>query len=674
MKRVLIADDIAENLYLLETLLKGNGFEVIAAENGAKALELARTTQPDLIISDILMPVMDGYSLCKEWRADPQLRQIPFIFYTATYTEKKDEELALGLGADRFLIKPMEPDVLMAVVREVLAQAGPGYEPPAAFLAEDETLMLKGYSEVLFRKLEHKMAALEATNLALQESREDFRQFIMKCPLPIAISNGNGTVELLNDRYTQVLGYTLEDIPHVDVWWERAYPDPAYRGKVASLWNAAKEKAILEGSDIHAENGYQVTCKDGTVRTMEICAAPISNRQMVIFNDLTEQKKLETQYLHAQKMESIGTMAGGVAHDFNNILTAIMGFGQLALKNAEEGTPLRRHIKGILEAADRGANLTRELLLFSRKQKGALETTDLNNLLTKTEQFLLHILGEDISLELLPCGSPLLVLADSNQLEQVLMNLAVNARDAMPQGGKLILKAEQAVLDKEFIAAHGFGKPGEYALLTASDTGTGMDRETMQRIFEPFFTTKDVGKGTGLGLSVVYGIVKDHNGCVTVESEPGQGATFSIYLPLTETVPKEIPITDKQLFAGGTETILLAEDNDLVRQLVTTLLSAAGYTIIEAVDGEEAVKKFKENADSIQLLLFDLIMPKMNGKEAADAIQRLNPGIKIIFTSGYSPEIAQMKASLVNGFHLIQKPVSPQELMKKVRGVLDGAP
>jgi PAS domain S-box-containing protein len=413
-------------------------------------------------------------------------------------------------------------------------------------------------------------------------------------------------------------------------------------------------------------------------RVWDIRTVPLMDEQgqvakvIELKRDITEHRQLETQYLHAQKMESIGTLAGGVAHDFNNILTVIVGLGQITLMKMADCDPYRGNIGGILEAAERATHLTKELLLFSRKQKSERRPVDLNNIINKTEKFLHRIIGEDIALKQEPHSSPLPVLADSPQLEQVLMNLAVNARDAMPQGGELILRSTETVLNKEFVAAHGYGPPGPYALLSISDTGTGMDKATQQRIFEPFFSTKEVGKGTGLGLAVVYGIIKQHDGFITVYSAPGQGSTFQIYLPLTTVARQEMGTQQAQPVVGGTETILLAEDNDQVRELVTSVLTEAGYTVIVAVDGAEAICKFKENSDAIHLLLFDLIMPKMNGKVAADEIHKIRPEMKTIFASGYSPDIAQQKASLNEGSHLVYKPVSPRDLLKKVRDVLDG--
>jgi PAS domain S-box-containing protein len=409
--------------------------------------------------------------------------------------------------------------------------------------------------------------------------------------------------------------------------------------------------------------------------------------------NITQEKYLENQLRQAQKMEAVGQLAGGVAHDFNNILSAIIGYGHITLMKMAKEDPQRLNIEHMLEAADRATQLTKDLLLFSRKQVSDLKPVDLNEIISRVEKFLVRVIGEDIACRTIlhPNAShgdrstaPLaktgnrekevVVLADEHQLEQVLMNLATNARDSMPRGGEFVVTTGIVRLDEKFVNAHKYGKTGMYALITISDTGKGMDSATRKRVFEPFFTTKEVGKGTGLGLAVVYGIIKQHNGYVNVYSEPGKGTTFSIYLPLIASKKRSeiVEQEEETVPARGKETILLAEDDKSVRKLSSTVLQQAGYTVIEAVDGEDAVKKFKEHKDKIQLLLFDLIMPKLNGKEAYERLQKIKPALKVIFATGYAPEIIRQKASLKEGAHLIFKPVSPSDLLRKVRSVLDG--
>jgi CheY-like chemotaxis protein len=328
----------------------------------------------------------------------------------------------------------------------------------------------------------------------------------------------------------------------------------------------------------------------------------------------------------------------------------------------------------MLEAADRATYLTKSLLLFSRKQVTERKSGDLNELVRKVEKFLRRVIGEDIECKTVLSDKPIPIFADSNQLEQVLMNFAINARDAMPRGGAFTVKTEQIDLTEDFTRAHGYGKAGPYAMMTISDTGIGMDEATRTHIFEPFFTTKEVGKGTGLGLAVVYGIIKGHEGFVNVYSEPGKGTTFRIYLPVIGAVAtEEVNAQHREAPARGTETVLVAEDDENLRKLSRTVLEEFGYTVIEAVDGEDAVKKFMENKDAIRLLLFDLIMPKMNGKEASDEIRKIKPDLKILFASGYDPDLLQQKELFEAGVNLVYKPISPMDLLRKVRSVLDGA-
>ncbi len=408
--------------------------------------------------------------------------------------------------------------------------------------------------------------------------------------------------------------------------------------------------------------------------------------------NITQEKYLENQLRQAQKMEAVGQLAGGVAHDFNNILSAIIGYGHIALMKIAKDDPQRLNIEHMLEAADRAAHLTRDLLLFSRKQISDRKPVDLNEIILRVEKFLIRVIGEDIVCKTVlhsPATNPapaeyphaktgpredagLMVFADEHQLEQVLMNLATNARDAMPMGGEFIVTTGIVRLDEQFVAIHKYGTAGMYALITISDTGKGMEETVRKRVFEPFFTTKEVGRGTGLGLAVVYGIIKQHEGYVNVYSEPGKGTTFRIYLPLIVSKARnETMAHEEEAPARGVETVLVAEDNESVRQLTSTILKQSGYTVIEAVDGEDAVNKFRENKNRIHILLFDMIMPRMNGKEAYDEIRKIKPDLKVIFATGYAPEIIQQKASLKDSAHLIFKPVSPGELLKTVRSVLD---
>ncbi|MBI2411816.1 MAG: PAS domain S-box protein [Deltaproteobacteria bacterium] len=385
--------------------------------------------------------------------------------------------------------------------------------------------------------------------------------------------------------------------------------------------------------------------------------------------DITERKKLEEQFRQAQKMEAVGQLAGGVAHDFNNILTALIGYGNLLIMKKGNDDLVRSYADHMLTLSEKAASLTQGLLAFSRKQVLNPQPTDMNELVRRVEKILKRLIGEDIELTASFSGEPLIIRADSTQIEHVLMNLATNARDAMPGGGRIAIATEACELGREFVDTHGAGAPGRYAVIAFSDTGAGMSEEVVKRIFEPFFTTKEVGKGTGLGLSMVYGIIKQHNGFIDIASKPGEGTTFRIYLPFADEAAGH-PEPQKFLVRGGSETVLLAEDEEDVRNITKTMLQEFGYRVITAVDGEDAFAKFMEHKDSIDLLVLDIVMPKKAGNEVYEMIRSVRPDVKVLFTSGYSSDIVRSKG-LAGERDFISKPVSPSEFLKRVREVIE---
>jgi two-component system, cell cycle sensor histidine kinase and response regulator CckA len=384
-----------------------------------------------------------------------------------------------------------------------------------------------------------------------------------------------------------------------------------------------------------------------------------------------EHERLQTQLFQAQKMESIGQLAGGVAHDFNNILTAIIGYGSILQMKMSANDPLRVNVDQILKSAGRAAQLTNSLLAFSRKQVLNMKPTPLNGIITGQEQFLRRIIGEDIDMKTIFHSDPV-IMADNGQMEQVLMNLATNARDAMPKGGQLTIETDLMEMTDAFISNHGFGTPDTYAVISVTDTGIGMDEKTKQKIFEPFFTTKEVGRGTGLGMAIVYGIVKQHKGYINFYSKAGMGTTFKIYLPIYsgQGEQREQTIATSPVMTG-TETILLAEDDATLRAFFRDLLTEYGYTVVIAEDGEEAIRRFAERKDEIQVCVIDMIMPKKSGKDVYDEIQRIKSGTKVIFSSGYTADKVQQEG-LPAGSQFIAKPAPPQEFLSKIREVLNG--
>lgn len=400
------------------------------------------------------------------------------------------------------------------------------------------------------------------------------------------------------------------------------------------------------------------------------------------FNAMTEAlKKREEDQLHIEaqlrqshKMEAVGQLAGGIAHDFNNILTAIISYGNVLQMKMQPEDPLRRNVERILSASERAATLTQGLLAFSRKQPVSLQPVNLNRAVKNVEKLLIKLTTEDMEFRTQFSDREPVIMGDTGQLEQILMNLVTNARDAMPGGGVLTIETDVVELDQAFIDTYGNAdseNTGEYALLSVADSGEGMEAETISRIFEPFFTTKETGKGTGLGLSMVYGIIKQHKGIINVYSQQGIGTTFKMYFPLIRSTAEEKELLVSQTPKGGAETILLAEDDEDVRDVTKSVFEDFGYTVIAAADGEDAIKKFMQNRDRIDILITDVIMPLKNGREVYRKISEEKPGIKVLFTSGYTADIITKKGLIDEEMPFISKPVSPTILLKKVREVLD---
>lgn len=511
---------------------------------------------------------------------------------------------------------------------------------------------IKGYQADLLRKNE----SLVKLSLAVEQS-----------PVSIMITDTSGRIEFTNPKFTEVTGYTSD---------EAAGKNPRFlkSGETPSEVYLALWANITSGKVWHGELHNRK--KDGELFWESISISPVKNTEGIITHyvaikeDITRQKKLEEQLRQSQKLEAIGQLAGGIAHDFNNMLTAIIGYAHLLGMKIAKDNELRLFVDQILSSAEKSADLTRQLLAFSRKQVIAPRETDLNALIKGMEKFLIRLIGEDIEFKTVLAGEDLIVMVDSGQIEQVIMNLCTNARDAMPGGGVLSVSTEVKEQDAVYAEAQGLPQPGKYASISVTDTGQGMDEKIIQRIFEPFFTTKEQGKGTGLGLSIVYGIIKQHNGNITVYSEPGRGTTFRIYLPLVKSRGEET-IREAAPPEGGTETILIAEDNEEVRELTKNVLEQYGYRVIEASNGEEAVNKYREHREHVQLVIMDVIMPRKSGKEAVDEISRINPAVKVLFTSGYAAEALDVKSILQEKIDFISKPVAPNSLLTRIRGILD---
>ncbi len=538
------------------------------------------------------------------------------------------------------------------------------------FTAEKIALMenLVSYVAIALAKLR--------SDEALRESSL-FNQQIIDCIGEGVIVHGRDLrYQLWNPFMTELSGLPADEVLGGHPW--ELFPCLVESGVVDRL-----EKALVGQASPPADITYHFP-RTGRSGWFADSYAPLRNSNGEIIGiistlrDITERRmaeeereKLKGQLFQAQKMEAIGLLAGGVAHDFNNVLQVITSFASLLEKTLEGDKP-RDYVNGILASAARAAGLTRGLLAYSRKQTLELAPTDINDVVKSVHALLARIIGEDIELTLeLSPGEPVAVV-DANQLQQVLINLAANARDAMPCGGRLTIATDFEEIGRPFIEACGYGNTGLHVCFTVSDTGSGMDEETRAKIFEPFFTTKEVGKGTGLGLAIVHGIVAQHNGFIRCQSEEGRGTSFTVYLPAVAPAGKLPEETRTCGPAGGSETILLAEDDQQVMEITKLILETEGYRVLAAMDGDEAVEQYREHREQIALVILDAVMPKKNGKEAYDEIRRLNPAAKICFMSGYSYDILQDRTAMGCDVTVIAKPILPDNLLKAIRALLDG--
>ena len=528
----------------------------------------------------------------------------------------------------------------------------------------DQNLMVSTVQDVTAR---HRAEA------ALRESEERFRTLIEQAGDGFALLDTEGRYVDANSTTCRQLGYSKEELHRLTI---HDIEPTMSREKYAAAFTSLAGKSSITFETVHRR-------KDGTTFPVEITTSviPLGDVPMALTlaRDITERtqadqerKNLQAQLLQAQKLESIGQLAGGIAHDFNNILAAIVGYGEILQMKMKPDDPFQAYIKEVLAATDRATGLTQSLLAFSRKQVSNPKEINLNTSIQKVNKFLSRIIGEDINLTMCLQSEPLTIFADVTQIEQVLMNLATNARDAMPNGGSLVISTEQIEYSDAQTVTHSFGEGGSYAVLSVSDTGTGMDEQTKSKIFDPFFTTKEIGRGTGLGLSIVYGVVKQNNGQINVYSEVGKGTTFKIYFPLRAASTIDHRYSDiTSSVQGGTETILIAEDDEVIRALSRQVLSELGYTVIEAADGEAALKLFQDNVDKVRLIITDVIMPKKNGRAFCDEAMKFNPSIKVIYTSGYPADLIEKEGVLWKEMNFVSKPASPRTLARKVREVLD---
>ncbi len=631
--KIILVEDLPTDAELMENFLKKENFsfQLRTVDTMLDFIRELKEFSPDLILSDYMLPqftAIEALVISQKYTPD-----IPFIIVSGAV----DDETAVHL---------MKNGAWDYVRKERLVGIGPAI---TRALERKKTLDEKGMAII-----------------ALKQSEEKYAKAFRSSPVWVTINTlQEGRYLEVNDLFLEVTGYEISEVIK-------------HTASELDLWEDINERANFvnllrqQGSIYNYEVRFRM--KSGEVLSMLTSAEllDIGGEQCIIAVtlDISESKKLTEQLLHAQKMEAIGQLAGGVAHDFNNLLNAIVNYASIIRKQSPDNIMITKEADQIIDISMKGSDITRGLLAFSRKNVSKRVPMRLNESIENIEKLLSKFIHENIQLSIKLTNADPAIMADSVQIDQIIINLATNARDAMPDGGTLTIETAVETLSEEFWKTHGFGKPGTYAVLTTRDTGTGMDKATKLKIFDPFFTTKEVGEGTGLGLSIIYGIVKDQGGFVAVDSEEGKGSTFTIYLPVIENIVRKKKIEKKIDLTGNAETILFADDEESIRLSTKTILSDYGYNVIDAVNGRDAVDKFIKNKDKINLVILDAVMPEKSGKDTYLEISKIRPGIKAIFTSGYLAGSISNKGDLCEKGEFLIKPVMPDLLLRKIKSAL----
>ncbi len=685
MTRVLIVDDNTNNLYYLTALLRAHDFEVVSAVHGAEALVRARNHPPQLIISDLLMPVMDGYTLLRHWRADSALQAIPFVVFTATYTEPEDEQLAFSLGADAFILKPCEPDEFLAKIHAVLA--GERVSVDGRRAPEDESQhVLEVYSRALIRKLEEKSLQLETSNESLRreieerkhteevlrESEARFRQLAENIDEVFWVTTVDKmTMLYVSPAYERIWGRSCQELyASPEVWADSLHPDDADEVRRA----ASTEQTLGE-----YDQRYRIIRPDGEVRWIRDRAFPVRDETGTIFRvvgiaeDITERLRIENQLLRSQRMQSLGTLAGGIAHDLNNALTPILMSIDL-LRETDRDAERLSILDHVEQSARQGADMVRQVLTFARGVEGRRIAVAVPSIVSDVQKvandtFLKSILVKTSIADSLP-----LILGDPTQVHQVLLNLCVNARDAMPNGGAMTIVADSVVIDEQTALLESDAKAGAYVRVCVEDSGEGMAPSVVERIFEPFFTTKPLGKGTGLGLSTSLAIVRSHGGFMRVHSERGKGSAFSMLLPAYQGAARASDDAEASPSPRGQQQlVLVVDDESLVREMTRRTLEAFGYRVLVASDGAEAIAQLEQQQSAIALIIVDMMMPIMDGPTLVRSLRASNVRTPIVAVSGLADTDEFRNLDTLELSRVLAKPFTAELLLTTVAEVLSAS-
>ncbi|MFZ4855802.1 MAG: response regulator [Desulfuromonadaceae bacterium] len=662
---ILVVDDEPINIKIMISAL-GDEYDIIPVLNGFDAISLLREQTPDLILLDVLMPELSGFDVCSMIRSDEAFADIPIIFMTAFDTEE-GELRGLVLGGIDYLTKPINYDLLRQQIRNHVA-----LKVRNDLMKSQVNQLARQKEELAQMLLEQKQLykLLQESDATLQESNNRFNTLAEQSGTFVWEVDARGLYTYVSQVSEAVLGYH----PNEMVGWMHFYDLHPEAGR-----EAFKDAALAMFTRKEPFHNFENRAerKDGRLVWLSTFGIPLLSADGTLLGyrgsdtDITEMKSIKDQLIHAQKMETIGQLAGGLAHDLNNILSVINGYAVLAQRQMDREQKQFYYLDEVIRASTRAASLTRSLLIYSRKQEMNQQNQNLNLLISTVGSFIKRVIHDNITFTLALQNEPLLVSVDTVQIEQVLLNLATNARDAMADGGTFTIATAAGSMDERFIATHGYGMIGRYAIITVADSGHGMDEQTRHKVFNPFFTTKEVGKGTGLGLSMVMGIIKQHGGFIDLQSEPDSGSVFQLYLPLAdageiaaETIEQCFPIEK----ASG--TILVAEDDPDTLTAVAEFLERAGYTVITAIDGQDAVDKFTARKEEIELVISDIVMPRKSGKAASEEIRQSSLSVKFIFVSGHANDVMWREGGFGADVQIIAKPILPFEMLRKIRELI----
>jgi PAS domain S-box-containing protein len=647
----LIVDDERPNRQLLEVMLAPEGLLLETASSGEEALAMVTRAAPDLILLDVMMPGMDGYEVARRIKTNPVTRSVPIVMVTAM-NDRKAMLRGLGAGAEDFLSKPVDRVELTMRVKNLLRLKS-----------------LADYQERYSKMLETEVGR---RTVDLVESERLYRSTFDGAPIGIVHVGLDGRWLRVNQRLCDLLGYSSEELQGVS--GKDVFISEPLAGEAESFLR------MTQGTlDRYTIDEQQCRRRDGTLAWARVNVSIHRDSEgepvhfIKVIEDVTERRALESQLRQASKMDAVGQLASGIAHDFNNLLSVILSYSDLLAVDLKESDPMRADLNEIQDAGQRAVALTRQLLAFSRQQVMQPQVVDIDEVVGGLEKMLRRLIGEDVELTVTSSTGVTKIMVDPGQMEQVIVNLAVNARDAMPRGGTLTIATTAVVLDESYAPELAGLKPGPHVMLTVSDTGVGMDKATQARMFEPFFTTKEVGKGTGLGLATVFGIVRQSEGTIGVHSEPGMGTSFKLYFPAASGAvgPRVSMRPFENRSVRGSETILVVEDDERVRALACNILRKYGYVVLEAQSGGDALIACEQHKGPIALLLTDVVMPRMSGRELAERLFVARPKMKVVYMSGYTNDAVVRHGIVESTIAFVQKPLMPETLARKVRETLD---